>query len=400
MDLRLSDEQREFRDRVRRTLADNLPAEIAAKVVAGKRLDKQDFVTWQKILHRLGWMAPHWPVEHGGTDWTPIQRYIFQEALDLSPSPRVIPFGIHMLGPILMAFGSEAQRQRYLPRILASDDWWCQGFSEPGSGSDLASLKTRAEDRGDHYLVNGQKTWTTLAQYADRMFALVRTDDSGRKQEGISFLLFDMKSPGVTVRPVVTMNGGVDINDVFLDDVTVPKSDLVGEAGKGWTYARSLLGLERTGIAGIGDSKRQLKHLREVAAEEPCDGRKLIDDPGFGARIAAVEVELMALEGLVLRILSGDGDGTDGAPGPEASILKIKGTEIQQTLTELLMEAVGPYANPFVEAAFEAGWNEPPIGPAHAAPLAPRYFDWRKASIYGGTNEIQRNIIAKMMFDR
>ncbi|MFQ5956037.1 MAG: acyl-CoA dehydrogenase family protein, partial [Kiloniellales bacterium] len=236
-----------------------------------------------------------------------------------------------------------------------------------------------------------------FAQYADMMFALVRTDASGPKQEGISFLLIDMKSPGISVRPIVTMDGGVDINDVFFDDVAVPKQNLVGEEGKGWTYARYLLGLERTGIAGIGDSKRQLRHLRKVATEETCDGRPLIDDPGFGAKIAAVEVELMALEGMVLRILSGDG-GDSEAPGPEPSILKIKGTEIQQTLTELLMQAVGHYASPYVKEAFEEGWNEPPIGPAYAAPLGPRYFNWRKASIYGGSNEIQRNIIAKMVF--
>ncbi len=395
MDLRLDDDDRAFRDMVRRGIRDNLPPDIRRRVETGKRLCKEDHVTWQKILCRLGWMAPHWPRQHGGPGWTPMQCYLFEEELDLVPAPRVIPFGINMLGPVLMAFGNEAQRKRYLPRILGSDDWWCQGFSEPGSGSDLASLKTRAVADGEGYLVNGGKTWTTFAQWADMMFLLVRTDDSGRKQEGISFLLMDMKSPGITVRPIVTMDGGAEINEVFFDDVSVPRENLVGEEGEGWRYARSLLSHERFGIAGIGASKRQLRHLKTVAASELSDGRPLLDDPRFRDKIAAVEVDLLALEGTVLRILSTQRAGQ--APGPESSILKIKGTEIQQALTELLREAVGYYANPFVEEAQEDGWNEPPIGPAYAAPLAPRYFNWRKASIYGGTNEIQKNIIAKMV---
>ncbi len=395
MELRLDDGDRAFRDMVRRGIRDSLPPDIRRRVETGKRLSKADHVSWQKILYRLGWMAPHWPREHGGPDWTPMQRYLFEEELDLAPAPRVIPFGINMLGPVLMAFGNEAQRKRYLPRILGSDDWWCQGFSEPGSGSDLASLRTRAVADGDHYLVNGGKTWTTFADRADMMFLLVRTDDSGRKQEGISFLLMDMKSPGITVRPIATFDGGAEINEVFFDDVAVPKENLVGEAGEGWRYARSLLSHERFGIAGIGTSKRQLRHLKTVAAAEMSDGRPLSDDPRFRDKIATVEIDLLALEGTVLRILSTQRAGQ--APGPESSILKIKGTEIQQALTELLRQAVGYYASPFVAEALQDGWNEPPIGPAYAAPLAPRYFNWRKASIYGGTNEIQKNIIAKMV---
>jgi alkylation response protein AidB-like acyl-CoA dehydrogenase len=395
MELRLDDDDRAFCDMVRRGIRDNLPPDIARRVETGKRLSKEDHVTWQKILYRLGWMAPHWPPEHGGPGWTPMQCYLFEEELDLAPTPRVIPFGISMLGPVLMAFGNQAQRKRYLPRILSSDDWWCQGFSEPGSGSDLASLRTRAVADGESYLVNGGKTWTTFADRADMMFLLVRTDDSGRKQEGISFLLMDMKSPGITVRPIATFDGGAEINEVFFDDVAVPRENLVGEAGEGWRYARSLLSHERFGIAGIGTSKRQLRHLKTVAAAEMSDGRPLSDDPRFRDKIATVEIDLLALEGTVLRILSTQRAGQ--APGPESSILKIKGTEIQQALTELLRQAVGYYANPFVAEAFEDGWNEPPIGPAYAAPLAPRYFNWRKASIYGGTNEIQKNIIAKMV---
>ena len=395
MELRLDDDDRAFRDMVRRGIRDNLPPDIARRVETGKRLSKEDHVTWQKVLCRLGWMAPHWPPEHGGPGWTPMQCYLFEEELDLAPTPRVIPFGINMLGPVLMAFGNQAQRKRYLPRILSSDDWWCQGFSEPGSGSDLASLRTRAVADGESYLVNGGKTWTTFADRADMMFLLVRTDDSGRKQEGISFLLMDMKSPGITVRPIATFDGGAEINEVFFDDVAVPKENLVGEAGEGWRYARSLLSHERFGIAGIGTSKRQLRHLKTVAAAEMSDGRPLSDDPRFRDKIATVEIDLLALEGTVLRILSTQRAGQ--APGPESSILKIKGTEIQQALTELLRQAVGYYASPFVEEALEDGWNEPPIGPAYAAPLAPRYFNWRKASIYGGTNEIQKNIIAKMV---
>jgi alkylation response protein AidB-like acyl-CoA dehydrogenase len=395
MELRLDDDDRAFCDMVRRGIRDNLPPDIARRVETGKRLSKEDHVTWQKILYRLGWMAPHWPPEHGGPGWTPMQCYLFEEELDLAPTPRVIPFGISMLGPVLMAFGNQAQRKRYLPRILSSDDWWCQGFSEPGSGSDLASLRTRAVADGESYLVNGGKTWTTFADRADMMFLLVRTDDSGRKQEGISFLLMDMKSPGITVRPIATFDGGAEINEVFFDDVAVPRENLVGEAGEGWRYARSLLSHERFGIAGIGTSKRQLRHLKTVAAAEMSDGRPLSDDPRFRDKIATVEIDLLALEGTVLRILSTQRAGQ--TPGPESSILKIKGTEIQQALTELLRQAVGYYANPFVAEAFEDGWNEPPIGPAYAAPLAPRYFNWRKASIYGGTNEIQKNIIAKMV---
>ncbi len=395
MELKLSEADAAFRQEVRNFVEANLPPEIRRKVELGLRLGKDDYVTWQKILHEKGWIAPAWPKEQGGTGWTPVQRYIFEEELALGATPPIIAFGLHMVGPVLLAFGGQAQKERYLPRILASEDWWCQGYSEPGAGSDLAALKTRALRDGGNYIVNGAKTWTTYAQHADMMFCLVRTADTGKKQEGISFLLIDMKSPGVTVRPITTIDGGQEINEVFLDDLRVPAENLVGEEGKGWTIAKFLLGHERTGIAAVGRSKKQLGRVREIAARELSDGRPLIEQDRFREKIAEVEIDLLALESVVLRVLSDEAAGR--APGPQASLLKIKGTEVQQAITELLFEAVGNYAHPYVAEALEAGWNEAPIGPDYAATIAPHYFNWRKASIYGGTNEIQKNIIAKMV---
>ena len=395
MDLSLSEHERAFRNEVRAFIRDNLPAPIKRKVENGLLLVKEDYVAWQKILHRRGWMAPNWPREHGGTGWTPIERYLFEEEMALGATPRVIAFGVNMVGPVIIRYGSEAQKRRFLPRILSSEDWWCQGYSEPGAGSDLAALTTRATPDGDDYVVNGAKAWTTFAQYADWMFCLVRTDSSGAKQEGISFMLIDMHDPGVSVRPITTIDGGREINDVFLDDVRVPKENLVGEEGGGWTYAKFLLGHERTGIAGVARSKKQLTRLKEIAAREMCDGRPLLEDRRFGEKIAAVEVDLMALEYTNLRIVSAESAGE--APGPESSILKLKGTEIQQAISELLLQAVAYYAAPYAPQALEDGWNEEPVGPDYAAALAPYYFNWRKASIYGGSNEIQKNIIAKMV---
>ncbi len=393
MDLTLTLEERGFREEVRAFLNERLPEEVRERTWTGYRLDRDAQVRWQKVLHERGWMAPGWPVEHGGTGWTPVQRYLFEEEMEAAWAPPPLPFGISMVGPVLIAFGSEEQKRRFLPRILASEDWWCQGYSEPGAGSDLASLKTRAVRDGEHYVVNGQKTWTTLAQYADWIFCLVRTSREERRQEGISFLLIDMHSPGVTVRPIRTLDGSEEINDVFFEDVRVPVENLVGEEGKGWTYAKFLLGHERTGIAGVSRSKAQLRRVREIADKEASGGRPLAEDRRFRERIAEVEVELMSLEYTVLRIVSAMNAGA--APGPEASILKIKGTEIQQAITELLMEAVGYYALP--EPPGRADSNEAAIGPEHAIGLGARYFNWRKSSIYGGSNEIQRNIIAKMV---
>ncbi|MCZ6509568.1 MAG: acyl-CoA dehydrogenase family protein [Alphaproteobacteria bacterium] len=393
MELKLSPKDEAFRDEMRAFMRDNLPAEIRHKVEMGLGLGKNDYVTWQQIVNDRGWLAPGWPVEHGGTGWPPMQRHIFNEEMARAGAPRIIPFGVAMVGPVIIAFGSAAQKQRYLPRILTSEDWWCQGYSEPGSGSDLASLKTRAKRDGDHYIVNGAKTWTTFAQYADMMFCLVRTAAEGKPQAGISFLLIDMTSPGIEVRPITTMDGGSEINDVFLDDVRVPVENLVGEENQGWTYAKYLLGHERTWTADVGQSRNQLGRVRQIAAEELVDGRPLLDDPAFQTKVAEVEIDLLALEAVLLQVLAGEAAGQP--PGPEASLLKLRGTEIQQAITELLLEAVGNYAHPFVREALEYGWNEEPIGPDYAAAIAPRYFNWRKASIYGGSNEIQKNIIAK-----
>ncbi len=393
MELKLSPKDEAFRDEMRAFMRDNLPAEIRHKVEMGLGLGKSDYVTWQQIVNERGWLAPGWPVEHGGTGWPPIQRHIFNEEMALAGAPRIIPFGVAMVGPVIIAFGSAAQKQRYLPRILTSEDWWCQGYSEPGSGSDLASLKMRAKRDGDHYIVNGAKTWTSFAQYADLMFCLVRTATEGKPQAGISFLLIDMTSPGIEVRPITTMDGSNEINDVFFDDVRVPVENLVGEENQGWTYAKYLLGHERTWTADVGQSRKQLARVRQIAAEELVDGKPLLDDPAFQTKVAEVEIDLLALEAVLLQALAAEAAGQP--PGPEASLLKLRGTEIQQAITELLLEAVGNYAHPFIREALEYGWNEEPVGPDYAAAIAPRYFNWRKASIYGGSNEIQKNIIAK-----
>jgi alkylation response protein AidB-like acyl-CoA dehydrogenase len=353
---------------------------------------KDDYVRWQKILCEKGWIAANWPVEYGGTGWTAVQQHIFDEECAAAGAPRLIPFGLSMVAPVIMQFGSPWQKSHYLPRILSSEDWWCQGYSEPGSGSDLASLKMRAVRQGDHYVANGQKTWTTLGQYADMIFCLVRTDSSVKKQEGISFLLINMHSPGVTVRPLYLYDEEHEVNEVFFDDVKVPIANLVGSEGKGWTYAKYLLGHERTGITGVGASKRELTLLKEIAAQELRNGAPLAADPEFRRRIAAVEIDLLALEMTLLRVLS-----NRSKPGPEASILKIKGTEVQQALTALMMEALGPAALPFSRRVIEEGGPAAPLAPEYAAPLAARYFNWRKASIYGGSNEIQRNIIAQQV---
>ena len=393
MELILSPEEEKFRDEVREFVSEEVSEEIRRKTMTGFRLNKEDHESWQRKLHSKGWMAPGWPAEYGGTGWTPMQKHIFEEECAAAGAPPVLAFCVTMVAPVIMAFGNQEQKDYYLPRILRSDDWWCQGYSEPGSGSDLASLRTKAVLKGDHYIVNGQKTWTTMAQHANLMFCLVRTSDEGKRQEGISFLLIDMEQPGVTVQPIKTIDGSVEINNVFLEDVKVPVANRVGEENKGWTYAKYLLGHERTSIAAVGRSKAQLKRLKTIASVEEQDGKPLINDPTFKEKIADIEISLLALESLVLRVLSDESAGK--GPGPEASFLKIRGTEVQQGITELLIEAIGNYAHPFVPESMETGWNENPIGPEHAASIAPHYFNWRKASIYGGSNEIQKNIIAK-----
>src|SRR5579883_2406470 len=347
MDLRFTPEELAFRDEVRTFFRDHLPPAIRAKLVEGKKLAKDDIVTWQRILNKKGWAVANWPTRWGGTGWTPVQQYIFQEELQLAPAPQPLGFGVTMVGPVLIAFGSEAQKNRFLPRIANLDDWWCQGFSEPGAGSDLASLRTTAKREGDYYIVNGQKIWTTLAQHADWIFCLVRTDPHVKKQEGISFLLIDMKTPGITVRPIITIEGGHEVNEVFFDDVKVPAENLVSEENKGWDYAKYLLGRERTGIARVGLSKERLRRIRELASLETDNGRPLIEDERFREKLAAVEVELKALEMTQLRVVAAERHRTDNKPDPASSILKLKGSEIQQATTELLMEVVGPYAMPY-----------------------------------------------------
>jgi pimeloyl-CoA dehydrogenase large subunit len=395
MDLRFTPEENAFREDVRAFLHGAIPPAIKSKMVEGRSLSKDDIVDWQRILNKKGWAVPYWPKEWGGTGWTPVQQYIFQEEREMTPAPDPLPFGVNMLGPVLIAFGSEKQKKHFLPRIANLDDWWAQGFSEPGSGSDLASLKTTAKREGDHYIVNGQKTWTTLAQYADWIFCLVRTDASAaKKQEGISFLLIDMKSKGITVRPIQTIDGGKEVNEVFFDDVKVPVENLVGQENKGWDYAKFLLGNERTGIARVGISKERVRRLKQLAALERAGDRPLIEDERFREKVAMVEVELKALEMTLLRVVADERTRKSNRPNPASSILKIKGSEIQQAISELALEVVGPYALPY-EPRGDLLRNEPPAGPDWAAPLAPTYFNYRKISIYGGSNEIQRNIIAK-----
>jgi alkylation response protein AidB-like acyl-CoA dehydrogenase len=395
MNLEFSPEEIAFRDEVRAFIEANYPKRLKGKVLR-EDLSKEDFLAWHRILGKKGWSAPAWPKEYGGTGWTATQRYIWLEENARAETIPPLPFSVSMVGPVIYTFGTPEQKQRFLPGILSGDVWWCQGYSEPGAGSDLASLKTRAVREGDHYIVNGQKTWTTLAQYADWGFFLVRTDPSAKPQEGISFLLIDMKSPGVSVRPIKMLDGGYEVNDVFLDNVKVPVDQRIYEENKGWTCAKFLLAHERAGIAGVARSKRNVERLKTIARSEVGDdGKPLIEGDLFQQKLAQLEIDLSALEMTELRVLARESAGK--GPGPESSLLKIKGTEIQQRLTELTLEAVGNYAQPYAREFPKDMGNEFPIGPDYAHHAAPIYFNWRKASIYGGSNEIQRNIIAKMV---
>jgi len=390
MDLNFTEAEQAFREEVRAFARASVSAETRDKVLAGLRVPWDEFSSWQRILHARGWGAPNWPKEFGGTGWGPVEQFIFEEEAANAGAPGLSPFGLKMVGPVIMAFGSPEQQRRFLPKIPSGEQWWCQGYSEPGSGSDLASLKTRAERRGDHYVVNGQKTWITLAHHADWIFCLVRTDPAAKAQQGISFLLIDMKTPGITVRPIILMDGEHEVNEVWFEDVRVPAENLVGKENQGWTYAKFLLGHERTNIAGVAMSKRELRRLKRIAASEKKDGRPLIEDASFAARIAQVEIELMALEITNLRVVSAEKERR--APGPEVSLLKIKGTEIQQAISELMMRAVGTYALPF--APGEDG-SAVTVAPAYARRAGAHYCNLRKTSIYGGSNEIQKNIIAQ-----
>ena len=394
MNLDFSAEDLAFRDEVRSFLADSYPASLRGKQDEGDELSKEDFLSWHKVLAKKGWAAPAWPVEYGGTGWTSTQRYIWSEETARADCIRLMPFGLAMVGPVIYTFGTPEQKAQFLPRILSGEDWWCQGYSEPGAGSDLASLRTKAVADGDDYVVNGQKTWTTMAQHADWGFFLVRTDPDAKMQEGISFLLIDMKSPGITVRPIITLGGEHEVNEVWLDNVRVPIANRVYEENKGWTCAKFLLAHERVGIAGVASSKRGVEKLKAVAATEMEGERSLLANPFFRRKVAELEIDLAALEYTELRTLAGMAAGKN--PGPESSVLKIKGSEIQQRLTELTLEMAGHYGAPYYRG-FGEGDNEHPIGPEWANRAAPTYFNARKTTIYGGSNEIQRNVIAKMV---
>src|SRR5580692_8062585 len=393
MDLNFTPEEIAFRDEARHFFRTEIPDSIRVKVAEGEGLTRDDMINAQRILNRRGWATVNWPVEWGGQDWTPIQVYLYQDEMQQAHCPAPIAFNVSMVGPVIAQFGSQALKERFLPATANVDIFWCQGFSEPGSGSDLASLRTKAEKKSDKYIINGQKTWTTLAQYADWIFCLCRTDPGAKAQEGISFILVDMKTPGITVRPIVTIDGGHEVNEVFFDDVEVPAENLVGQENKGWDYAKFLLGNERTGIARVGASKAKIARIKELAGLEFAGERPLMESTRFQEKLAAVEVELKALEMTQLRVVSDERKLAKGRQNPASSILKLKGSVIQQQLTELVMEVVGPYAMPY-QRDFD-GRNEPAIGPDYATEAAPMYFNYRKVSIYGGSNEIQRNIVAK-----
>lgn len=384
---------RAFAEEVRVFTARTLDPLTRARVLHGKLPSRAERTAWQRALVAQGWGAPSWPVEYGGPGWSVMQRHLFEEVLAEQGAPNAPVFGMGMLAPVLMKYGTPAQKAQFIPRILSLDDWWCQGFSEPGAGSDLAALTSTAERVGDEWVIQGQKIWTTLAHEADWMFCLVRTSKASRRQDGISMLLVDMTSPGVTVRPIITIDGEHEVNEVFLDAVRIPAANIVGEPGRGWDYAKYLLSHERTGIARVGQSKRELRRLRAIAAREPTPSGYLIDDPDFRLRIAGLEIDLMALEITTLRLLAALQSGAE--PGTEANILKIKGSELQQAIAEAMMDAAGDYAMASDPHAFADGTHPGPIGPDHAAPLARTYFNLRKVSIYGGSNEIQRNILAR-----
>ena len=395
MDLNFTPEELAFRHDVRDWVAQHLPEDIAHKVRHALRLSREDHQRWARILGAKGWLGWGWPQQFGGPGWNGVQKHLFEEELALACAPRVIPFGPVMVAPVIMAFGNAEQQQRFLPGIASGEVWWSQGYSEPGSGSDLASLKTRAEKRGNVYVVNGQKTWTTLGQSGEWIFCLVRTSNEGKPQTGISFLLIDMKSPGITVRPIVLLDGEPEVNEVWFDNVEVPVDNLIGEENKGWTYAKHLLSHERTNIADVNRAKRELERLKRIAKTEG-----VWEDVRFRDQIALLEVDIVALEMMVLRVLSAEKSGKQSLD--VAGLLKIRGSEIQQRYTELMMLAAGPASMPLVREAMEAGWQGDaalaalwPGAVPQAAPLAGTYFNYRKTSIYGGSNEVQRNIVAQ-----
>ena len=388
MDLAFTPEEQKFREDIRAWVAASLPVSISNKVHNALHLTREDQQSWGKILGKKGWLGYGWPEEFGGPGWNAVQRHLFEEECAMAGAPRIVPFGPVMVAPVIMAFGNAEQQRRFLPGIASGEVWWSQGYSEPGSGSDLASLKTKAERHGDKFIVNGQKTWTTLGQYGEWIFCLVRTSSEGKPQTGISFLLIDMKSKGVTVRPIVLLDGSVEVNEVWFDNVEVPSENLIGEENKGWTYAKHLLSHERTNIADVNRAKRELERLKRIAKAEG-----VYTDARFRDEIAKLEVDVVALEMMVLRVLSAEKSGKNSLD--VAGLLKIRGSEIQQRYSELMMLAAGPYALPLIYEAMEAGWQGDAVGAAYCAPLASTYFNMRKTTIYGGSNEVQRNIVAQ-----
>ncbi len=391
MDLAFTPEEQKFREDTRAWVHASLPADISHKVHHALRLSRDDMQRWAKILGKKGWLGHGWPAEFGGPGWSAVQKHLFEEECALAGAPRVVPFGPVMVAPVIMSFGTPEHQKRFLPGIASGEVWWSQGYSEPGSGSDLASVKCRAERVGDKYIVNGQKTWTTLGQYGEWIFCLVRTSTEGKPQTGISFLLIDMKSPGITVRPIVLLDGEAEVNEVWFDNVEVPAENLVGEENKGWTYAKHLLSHERTNIADVNRAKRELERLKRIAKAE-----NVYSDVRFRDEIAKLEVDVVALEMLVLRVLAAEKSGKNSLD--IAGLLKIRGSEIQQRYSELMMLAAGPYSLPFIEEAMEAGWQgDFPGGVAANAPLASTYFNLRKTTIYGGSNEVQRNIVSQFV---
>ena len=394
MDLRFADEEVAFRAEVRAFFRDALPADVRRKCELGQRISKPEMLRWVRILHDKGWATPSWAPEWGGTGWDPVRQYIFKEELHMAPAPEPISFNMNMIGPTLIAFGTEEQKRHFLPKIARMEYWFCQGFSEPGAGSDLASLRTSAVRDGDHYILNGQKLWTSTAHHADWCFLLVRTDPAAKKQQGISYLLMDMKSPGITIRPIVTIDGHHETNEMFLDNVRVSVSQLVGEENKGWDCAKYLLGHERSGIARVGVSKMRVRRAKQLAARVMSEGRPLIEDERFLEKVALIEVELKALEITQMRLISEIGKRDDNKPDPKSSILKIKGSQLQQASAELLMEVAGYSAMEF-DPEFVSGLHNDADGDDWALTLAPNHYWARHVSIVGGSNEVQRNILAK-----
>ncbi len=389
MDINFSAQDLEFRDEVRQFFANEYkPTQVSPEGVKPEDDYKDAMIRWQKKLYAKGWIAPGWPKEYGGTGWTVTQKFIYETERGAAGIPDVVPFGLKMVAPVIYTFGTEEQKAKFLPRILSSDDWWCQGYSEPGAGSDLAALSTTAEYAGDNYIVNGRKIWTTLAQYADWIFCLVRTTKDIRRQQGISFLLIDMKTPGITVKPIVSIDGKHSLNEVLFEDVLVPVANRIGEQDKGWTYAKALLAHERTGMAEVADSKRALRELKLRAAAEVNGGQAMIKNPIFQLRLSDIEMELMALEYTELRVFASMAAG--GQPGPESSLLKIKGTEITQAIQELQLQLASYYGG-----ALQGDLDNTELGHNFANEARRNYMYGRAATIYGGSNEVQRNVIAK-----